>query len=278
MPKATKKTAGKARAVGKRRKAVPKPFNSTRQPGRESSSEEWSSSDGSSSGEDNAVLVGGSVLSNQRRPEGSMPLAPRTEVADQKLRKKIAKGEFIDFKLLLAKSAEKSIRRFAINDGLLEEVEETSRLPFYDWLDAWLVYSSVYLEFFPDQHQGMIRHQQVIKKMHGLGRDCIEYDRQFRLLKSRNPDIRWGEYLTELANEFAMPVPQRKPAPRNVGAHRNVQGPSGNGRTAWLTAQSNPCFRFNSQLGCTLGAKCRFAHKCSRCLGVSHPVMRCRKN
>lgn len=60
------------------------------------------------------------------------------------------------------------------------------------------VLMSVHLEFFPSDVQGMLRHFEIIKGFQTAEKDGIEYDYPFRGLKSRNADIVWGKYITEL--------------------------------------------------------------------------------
>ena len=45
----------------------------------------------------------------------------------------------------------------------------------------------------------MLRHLEIVKSFHSAGKDGVEYDYQFRRLKSRNSDMVWGEFISELA-------------------------------------------------------------------------------
>lgn len=222
--------------------------------------EEWS--DSSESSEESTTPS--TSQTRRARPLGSMPLVPRTEMVDDKLRQKIRLGEFVDFKLLLPRpGGQQPKKRFTLSEGFFEEVEDESKILFYEWLDAFVVFMSVTLEFFPADAQGMLRHLQIVKKMQAAGKDAVEYDTQFRRLKSQNPDIVWGEYLTELANEITSQRVIRKPPKFNI------------------PPQSQPrpkiCFKFNSVGGCKYGMSCRFPHRCQRCSSFEHPQHRCAK-
>lgn len=220
----------------------------------------------SESGVDEESLDEPSTSSGARavaRPPGSMPLVPRTEAVDEhNLRQKIRQGKFVDFKLLVPSPEGRSLaKKFTLRDGHFQEVEDVSKLHFYDWLKAYVVYMSVFLEFFPKAAQGMLRHMQVVQDMHGAGKDAVGYDRQFRRLKAQNPDVAWGEYMTELANGLR-DVPPRKPASATLRAG------------AKFRPFSKVCYRFNSPAGCELST-CSFPHKCRRCASMDHPMHRC---
>lgn len=196
------------------------------------------------------------------RPMGAMPCVPRTEHVDDTLRRKIRRGEFVDFKSLIPHPrGEKPRKRFSIADGLLEEVEDTTNLILYNWIDAFVVFMSVTLEFFPSYAQGMLRHFQVVKRMHAAGKDGVDYDFQFRRLKCQIKSIQWGEYLPELAGE----VREAKTVKKTRGG-----APSHLGKD-----KQQPCFKFNSSSGCRFGLNCRFKHLCTKCSSSDHPSYRC---
>jgi hypothetical protein len=56
------------------------------------------------------------------------------------------------------------------------------------WLDAFFIYTSIYLVAHPDQAQKMLKYMANVKtaasRSHGFG--WREYDRQFRIKKARN--------------------------------------------------------------------------------------------
>ena len=226
------------------------------------SSSSGSSSDDSESEEEQLVV----------RQPGSMPLVPRKAHVDDKARDKIRRGEYVDFKFLVARPrGEEPRKKFAFSEGLFEEVEDSSNLVFYDWVDAFLVFMSVRLEFYPDEAQGLLRHMQIVKNIHGSGKDGVEYDFQFRRLKGQHKDIRWGEYLAELAVEMK---DRRLPAPKRVERPR-ATGRFGFQPASRLGQQKGVCFKFNSPEGCKY-LSCRFSHKCRKCSG-DHPGCRCKK-
>ena len=203
-----------------------------------------------------------SVTTRPKRSFGCMPAHPRNEHVDDKLRKKIREGELIDFKLMVPRArGDKPRKRFSLVDGFFEEVEDNDKNleSFYSWIDAFIVFMSIHLEFYPSDVQGLLRHFEIVKGFHMAGKDGIEYDFQFRRLKSRNADVVWGEYIAELAGDLRETKTSKKKA--------NQPG----------RKSGRYCLRFNSAAGCKFGNTCRFTHKCKKCFSPDHPEYRCSK-
>ena len=59
---------------------------------------------------------------------------------------------------------------------------------------------SIHWEFGPTDVQGMLHHFEMVKGCHVSGKDGIEYNYQFRRLRSRNSDTMWGESNNVLVN------------------------------------------------------------------------------
>ena len=198
------------------------------------------------------------------RMPGCMPVTPRTSHVSDKARRKIRKGEFVDFNVLLQPiKGEKPKKRLALVDGVFEELEDQSNLFFYKWMDAFVVFMSIRLESHPAEAQGLLRHLQIVKRLHGNGKDGVEYDEQFRIMKGRHRDIRWGEYLNEIADEVKE---------MSSGSKEKPKAPYDSG------GKPPPlCGSFNSQRGCRYGLRCKFPHRCRKCLGGNHPDFLCRR-
>lgn len=123
-----------------------------------------------------------------------MPLVSRTEHVD-KLHQ-ITNGKFINFEMLIPHFKGQQLKkRLSLEDGFFQEMEDESSLQFYKWADAYIVFMSITLEFYPKEAQGMLRHTQIIKRTHAAEKDAVEYDTLFRRLKRTNLDVLWGEYL-----------------------------------------------------------------------------------
>ena len=263
--KATTSTKGKGPA---RRPALPidQPSSSSQQ----ISEDDWDIPEETSEVSDFEEPVGDESVgestsacsSRPRRAFGSMPAHPRTEHVPDTLRKKIREGEYVDLKLLLPHPrGEKPTKKFAINDGVFEEVEDNTNLVFYPWLDAFIIFMSIYLEFYPAEVQGLLRHLEIVKSFHSAGKDGVEYDYQFRRLKSRNSDMVWGEFISELAG--------------TIKENKAAQQKKADSAKKKTQAKPPVCFKFNSAEGCKFGSRCKYTHKCKKCSSFDHPEYRC---
>jgi len=200
------------------------------------------------------------------RTRGAMPLAPTTSHVDDATRRKIRKREFVEFKKLVPTPGgeeQSSVRKLALVDGMFQEVEQRSFMPFMDWISAFMVFMSIHVEFHSYDIQGLIRHFEIVKRIYSNGDNALAYDRQFRSLMARNKDIRFGEYIGELLEVVKLG--------RQFEARRDGyrQGPRGGATGSGL------CYRFNSQGGCRFGARCRFLHRCGKCQSANHPLQHC---
>ena len=115
---------------------------------------------------------------------------------------------------------------------------------------------SIRTEIYPQESQGLLRYLQLIKNMHGQGRDAVQYDHLFRLTKEQHPSIQWGEYLAELADE--------------IGATADRELP-----TVARRVDTGHCYRFNSPFGCKL-SNCKYTHRCRSCGRGDHGATQCR--
>ena len=229
------------------------------------SSEEWETPADSEEQSEVEMLDDGAMPGPSTRPKrsfGSMPAHPRTEHVSDKLRQKIREGEFVDIKQMIPRPrGEKPNKKFALNDGMFEEVEDNSNLAFYPWLDAWIVFMSIHLEFYPADAQGMLRHLEIVKGFHSAGKDGVEYDYQFRRCKSRNADMVWGEFIAELASDIQESKGNQQKKADSAQKKKPIRPPI--------------CHKFNNAEGCKFGASCKYAHKCKKCFSMDHPDYRC---
>ena len=196
-----------------------------------------------------------------------MPLVPRTDHLDDRMRKKIRKGEYVDLRQLLNIKNRSNRTKLTLLDGALEEVREEENLTVTKWVDAFVIYMSVYLEFYQNDVQGMLRHIQIVKRMCSQGKNGIEYDTQFRRMRAQHSDIRWGEYLPEMAAEIEE-IPRFRYGLKKTDRYRSFLRKQ--------PTQKNVCYKFNSPEGCKRD-KCYFPHKCRHCLSSNHPDFRCLK-
>lgn len=211
------------------------------------------------------------------RTPGTMPITPRTGHVDRALRKKVRRGEFFPLKKLLpTPRGVKVPKKFSLGEsGVLEQVEEHEELSFSKWLDAFVIYTSIRLEFHPEEAQGLLRHLQIVRGMQEAGKDGLEYDYQFRRVRAQHSDVQWGEYLAELAYDIkpakrffpSSRLQRNKPTRPLAGA---ISRPAAVPRNA-----PGLCHHFNSPRGC-LFPKCVFSHRCSRCNVSGHSERQCK--
>lgn len=258
-------TSKKRRVSRKRSNAV---LVGSDSPSSDSSPEDQSSTveSGSESPFTDEQLSDDPVEEQSARLPGAMPLVPRTAHVDSRMRKKIRKGEFVNFRSLLDKRWRPRRVRNKREGDHFEEADEDN-LPILQWIDAYIVYMSVYLEFFPGKTQGMLRHMQIVKRMCSTRKDGVEYDTQFRRLKAQHSYIEWGEFLPELASEIDQPWT----------SPRYRQGRwSGRSRRPFVR-NKRVCYRFNSKEGCRV-EHCSYSHKCGKCMSADHPSYRCSRS
>lgn len=216
-----------------------------------------------------------------------MPIVPRTGHVSEGDRKKIRDGKFVDFASLCQPTKDtRQPKRFTVNleSGMFEQAEEQGRLTSARWMDAFLVFMSIRVDFAPGETQGLLRHCQIVKNLWTRGKDGNRYDDQFRRLKEQHADIQWGEYMAELIDELPPimrhPPVTRPPSMTRTNAYRGgpSQVPGTYRRPFQLTAAAETCFSFNSPGGCSKTQQmCRFRHRCRKCLAVGHAINKCPK-
>lgn len=197
--------------------------------------------------------------SKSRRP-GTIPAVPRTGHVTDKLKKAIKRGEVINLALLKAKSRKETKNKrymFDVQSASFKEEELSEDLKFYEWIECFLVFMAIRLEYFPHEAQGLIRDMQNVQMLGKSKKDGVEYDLEFRRVKRQHPTIQWGEYLPELVESLPNPVQKTKVKTKPE-------------MSRWFGV----CSRFNGY-GCSL-KDCKYKHVCKKCKG-GHPVRDCKK-
>ena len=221
------------------------------------------------------------------RALGAMPCVPRTGHVGDTTREKIRKGEFVHFGSLLVPGDGTSKNRSSRQREVGSDEEAAETLSIFDWEDAFINFMSTRTGYFPSECQGLLRHWQVVRSFYRRGRDGVDYDLQFRRLKARHEDIKWGEYMTELADEtrFRKPAKPRGAMPRQERPMGSGPVPYVNRRTTWAptqrgigfgrhSAMPQTCFSYNTMKGCSM-RQCKFAHRCASCLSPGHNRLAC---
>lgn len=172
-----------------------------------------------------------------------------------RLRDKIVNGEYIELGSLLTHGAADLSKSIVVDNQGNLNIRQKSDKKINDinaWLDAFLIFTSIYTRAHTESTQGLLKYMFNIKlganRAQGLG--WKEYDQQFRLKKARIPSMPWGVIDMELWLLF---IPQGL-APQNPISEAK-------------------CFDYNNKGRCTRPL-CRYSHKCLKCNG-SHSAMFC---
>ena len=251
-------------------------------------------------------------------PGGLSPLAsvcsPLGEGVSQTVREKIGKGEFVDLGLLLENwgeyvDLEQQARnvQLSVDSGghpvFKPSVPKVKVDSLAKWTSAFLVYSSIFIEFHPQRAQEMLKYIQLIRSaaIRFGSTGWRLYDSHFRMRQQRNPQNPWSRIDAELwflfvisnssrggiglstssqqsqrfqvastgnysASHFAQRFQASSQSPQKVTG--------GIERTPVAFQQGAVCFDFNNTKGCSRKF-CKFPHKCSDCGSENHGSSSC---
>lgn len=188
----------------------------------------------------------------------------------QQVREKIVNGEYIDLGILLEKSSTDRANPLVVDSSgqlLLKPKPGKTITDINMWLDAFLVYTSIYVSAHPESIQGLLKYIHSIQlgagRCQGLG--WRDYDQQFRLKKARYPASSWGCIDPELWLLY-MQYPTSTPNSLYNTGHQK-QGP--------VTVRAiGKCYEYNNRGRCT-HPYCPYAHRCIKC-GAPHPAVNCK--
>ncbi len=191
----------------------------------------------------------------------------------QATRDKIFKGEFVEFSGLL-KGWDRNGQHdgtLKINkDGLLEMQRSTNDIKqIGEWMTAFTIFSSVYLEQFPQKHQELLKYMYVIQLAAKRGQNWIHYDRQFRLRMAKSP-MSWGEIHAELWLLYM------NHGTTGEDRHSTQYNPHPMARQPPSHTQKlGFCWDYNEMGKICRRQNCKFQHTCFNC-GGEHPQAKCR--
>jgi hypothetical protein len=181
--------------------------------------------------------------------EGSN-IAPVTSFSDdlgtnvsQQLRDKIINVEYVELESLLSNSHNDQSRTIVIDNNGNLNLKQKSGKKITDigtWIDAFLIYTSIYMAAHPSSTQGLLKYMSNFKLgANGcFGLSWLSYDQQFRLKKAKNVYLAWRAVDMEL---WLLYMTQgQTPATDNISLGK--------------------CFTYNKG-GCGRPT-CRYLHKC----------------
>lgn len=184
------------------------------------------------------------------------------------IKEKIWKGEFLDLLSLLPVSKEFLSKLDKRSD---DNMEDARRRPvsrsFFNWLQAFCIFSAVMGERHPEKCAGLFQHLEHIleayKSFGGMG--WFNYDESFRQKIAIYPSLKWGNKDVGLWLNLITPQKQNfnRPQPQFIQSTPNSAYKKGT------------CYAYNESQ-CKWLASCRYRHECSFCFG-NHPVVKCFK-
>ena len=178
------------------------------------------------------------------------------------LEKKIINGEYVDLGSLLTNSENqeqaKSISISSNGQLVLQSKPGKKITDINVWIDAFLIYASIYTSVHTESTQGLLKYMFMVKlgANRSNGQGWREYDQQFRLKKAKNPALPWGQVDQELWLLY-------------MQAAQNMPVQAGTGQSSY-----GKCYEFNNKGKCLL-PYCRYLHKCIRC-NYAHPAIYCK--
>ena len=175
----------------------------------------------------------------------------------QQLREKITNGEYVDLENLLVSSHTEQSRTIVIDNAGNLNLKQKSGKKITDintWVDAMLIYTSIYIKAHPNSANALLKYIYNIKlgaaRCTGLG--WLTYDQQFRMKRARNQLISWGNVDMEL---WLLYITQ------GMAPVSNTQNSIGK------------CFYYNNKGKCG-SPTCRYLHRCMKCGGF-HSALYC---
>ncbi|XP_052710731.1 uncharacterized protein LOC128185093 [Crassostrea angulata] len=181
-----------------------------------------------------------------------------------KLKLKIWNNEFVDLKNLLPTSGDEPLS-IVVQAGKIELQQAASHktpITIHQWTDAFLVFSTIYLQKFPHEACKLLKYMFTIREIHKLHGDqpWRMYDESFRKIRETSL-LPWERVVTELRLKVA-----------SMGLKSPTQFQAYNGKQQPFRAKQ--CYNYNNGQKCN-SLPCRFAHTCQACSGP-HPRFQCR--
>jgi hypothetical protein len=188
---------------------------------------------------------------------------PLGATVSSKIKLKIWNNEFVDLKLLLPNSHEEPLS-IMVKAGKIELQQTSSNknpISIHQWTDAFLIFSSIYLQKFPQEAGNLLKYMFTVRdinKLHGDQAWRI-YDESFRKIRETSV-LPWERVVAEL---------RLKAASMGFKSPNKFQGNNGKRQPF----RPKFCYAFNKGQHCN-SYQCKFSHTCQDCNGP-HPRIRC---
>lgn len=173
----------------------------------------------------------------------------------QQIQDKIVNGEYIDLGILLDRSNTPNNNQLSLDASGQLVVKPKMSKPIFDintWLDAFIIYTSIYTTVHKNDYQGLLKYMYNIKLGAGRSNGWRDYDQQFRLKKAHSPATSWAVIDQELWLLYMHESSKLEPLKHSA---------------------MGKCFLFNNTGRCTR-PHCKYLHICAKC-GGHHPALHC---
>lgn len=175
-----------------------------------------------------------------------------------KLRNDIVSGKYVSLASMIKESSSGVIAKLDQASGQVTFEMGGKNLEldnFEQWLQAFLVYSSVYLKAFPQQSPDMLKYMSSVMQLKQQGGQWRMYDEMFRKRRAQLK-FSWSCFDTELYCLAKRPSIAEQPF------------------RATNAGKKGYCYRFQNGAPCK--GNCKYLHKCDQCNNDSHGRDACR--
>lgn len=175
------------------------------------------------------------------------------------IKEKIWIQEYVDI-LSLLPSTKEVLKSEKKSDDKDDERKRVAPKSFYNWVQAFSIYSSVLGEKHPHLCSGLFRHLESISEAHKNfgGNAWYTYDEMFRQKLAVYLGVKWGT--KDVGLWLNLMLPQRNPP---------------NKTQTQSLFRKGLCFAVNNSQ-CKCNQNCRYKHECAYCAGA-HPASKCFK-
>lgn len=198
----------------------------------------------------------------------------------QQIVDKIQAGKYINLTLMLKSSIELAefcsgnvLRYNFVNDSIesRQKISKQTIKNIDEWTDAFLIYSSVYLQKFPEKAIEILKYMSVIREAATRYPTSawVDYDQQFRLRQANEASRQsWGSLNAEMWLRIMSKPSQSNTISTTSFKSKQPQSNSPVGYTNSLT-----CNAFNA--GYCTWTPCKFRHACAACNSSLHGQSNC---
>ena len=187
----------------------------------------------------------------------------------ERVRARIARGEFVDMAELLFDSADTKYT-FSVTDSAtptiqLRPVSTKQILTIDQWETAFRIFVAFHSLTYPHDTAPLMKYWEVVKRLANDGHDWKFYDINFRRTRQSRP-LPWNVVHSEFYLR-ATSRPQSLSLPQRQNARHSFLAPLAN-------FNKGICWAFERLGQCKDPANCQYRHACQRC-GGPHSSYRC---